>query len=356
MSIPETFKAAVISDAGAPITIADRSLAPLESGEVAIKITATAINPVDWKMRDWNWITEYPAVLGSDAAGEIAAVGPNVSGFSVGDRVFFQGIVGKYNYSTFQQFAKMPAELLGKTPGSISDDQAAGISLASIGVVTAYYDKTGHGLPAPWDKDGDKVGSGKSIIILGGSSSVGQYAIQYARLSGYDNIITNSSTAHIEYLKGLGAHVVLDRSKQSSLDDFKSAVGDLPLDFVFDTISAKETQVQGVQILQAIHNIDASHVITLLPVEAEAKKLGESQEPKVNIEEIMAVGSLPGLRHISEPLFKHLGGEDGYIAKGAFVPNRPVVIPGGLNGLADALQKSKDGVSGQKIIIRPHDE
>jgi NADPH:quinone reductase-like Zn-dependent oxidoreductase len=293
-------------------------------------------------------------VLGSDGAGEIAEVGPDVEGFSVGDRVFFQGIIGKYDYSTFQQYAKIPAALVAKTPGNLSDDEAAGIMVATLAVVVAFYDTTGHALAAPWDKDGGKAGSGKGIVILGGSSSVGQYAIQFARLSGYEKIITNSSASHVDFLKSLGAHVVLDRSTQSSPEDFKAALGQLPLDFVFDSISEKDTQALGVQILHAT-NTDNSHLITVQAVNAEAQKLGESQEPKVQVKQVLGLGSHPSLRYISEPLAKHLGGEDGYIAKGKFVPNRTVVVPGGLNGLENALDKNEKGVSGEKVVIRPND-
>ncbi|KUI58304.1 hypothetical protein VP1G_05590 [Cytospora mali] len=355
MSIPQSFKAAIVPEPGAKHIVTDRFLSPLESGEVGIKITATAINPVDWKIRDYKFfIKDYPAVLGSDAAGEIAAVGPDVTGFSVGDRVFFQGIISKYDSSTFQQYAKIPAALVAKTPKNITDEEAGGISLATVAGVTALYDKTGHGLKAPWDEGGNQAGKGKAIVIIGGSSSVGQYAIQLAKLSGFEKIITNSSAKHLDFLKSLGADVVLDRAQKNSPEDFKDAVGDLPLAFVFDTISEKDTQIQGVKILGATKT-ENSHVIVVQGVNAEAADLGQSQEPKVVVKQVLGLGSSPALRYLSEPLVKHLGGEDGYIAKGSFVPNRPLVIDGGLNNIEEAFAKNKNGVSGVKVVIRPFD-
>lgn len=175
MSLPSSFKAAFISEKGAKATIAERSLPQLKTGEVAIKITATAINPVDWKIRDSGmFVKEWPLVLGSDAAGQVVALGPETSRFAVGDRVFFQGIIGQIDSSTFQQYCKMPEALLSKTPNNITDEEAAGIHLTTVAVVTGFYDKSGQGLAAPWDEGGDQVGKGKSIIIIGGSSSVGQ--------------------------------------------------------------------------------------------------------------------------------------------------------------------------------------
>lgn len=355
MSLPPAFKAAVVPEPGAQHTIADRSLSSLAAGEVAVKITATAINPVDWKIRDYKvFIKDYPAVLGSDAAGEIAAVGPDVTGLGLGDRVFFQGIIGNYDSSTFQQYAKIPAALVAKTPKKITDDEASGIMLATVAALTGFYDKTGHGLKAPWDEGGEQAGKGKAIVIIGGSSSVGQYAIQLAKISGFEKIITNSSAKHLDHLKSLGADVVLDRSKQNSPEDFKAAVDGLPLAFVFDSISEKDTQILGAKVLAATKT-EKGHVIVVQGANAEASELAQSLEPKVSVKQVMGLGSSPSLRYLSEPLAKHLGGEDGYIAQGRFVPNRALVVDGGLGNIEAALAKNKQGVSGEKVIIRPFD-
>ncbi|KAJ6127982.1 alcohol dehydrogenase [Penicillium samsonianum] len=357
MAIPLSFEAATVKEPKTQNTISGRFLNIVESDEVGIKITATAVNPVDWKMRDYDaFLPAYPAILGSDAAGTIAAVGANVSGFEIGDRVFFQGIIGNYDSSTFQQYCKMPAALVAKTPNNISDDQAAGISLATMAAVTAFYDTQGHGMTAPWEKGGVVEGNGKAIVIIGGASSVGQYAIQLARLSGFERIITNASAVNHEFLKGLGAHVVLDRS-QSGPDDFAAAVGGLPLLFVFDAISMKSTQLLGVQILQATKT-ENSHLVTVYVVrpkaiDQDAAELGRSKEPKVGIKQILGIGSSPALRYLSVPLFRNLGGEDGYIGKGLFTPNRPRLVLGGLSAVEEALALNKQGVSGKKVVFRP---
>ncbi|RAL02633.1 zinc-binding alcohol dehydrogenase family protein [Aspergillus ibericus CBS 121593] len=354
MSIPTTFKAAVVPEPHAQHTIADRSLPPLDPNQVAIKITATAVNPVDWKIRDYNvFLKEYPAVLGSDAAGEIVATGSNVTSHAVGDRVFFQGIIGNYPASTFQQYCIMPAELVSKTPANISDDQAAGISLASIAVVTGFYDQTGHAIaPTPWAEGGSEAGKGKAIAIIGGASSVGQYAIQFARLSGFERIITNASAAHHGFLKSLGAHVVLDR-KSATAEDFVAAAGELPVSYVYDAISVKETQKLGVEIGQVSRV--ATRVVTVQLVDTDAVQLGQTQEHKVEVKQILGLGSSSALRHLSEPFAKAIGGEEGWIAKGLFVPNRVRLIAGGLGAVEEALKTNKDGVSGEKVVFRPND-
>ena len=357
MSVPSSHKAATVLEAKAKHTITNRTTPSPKPDEVLIKILATAINPIDWKIRDFNIAPflekpPYPALLGSDASGEIAATGDDVKDFQVGERVFFQGIVGNYDSCTFQQYCKIPASLVGKTPKNTSDDAAAGISLCVLAVVTGLYDRTGQGIsPPPWKSGGETVGQGKAAIILGGSSSVGQYAIQFARLSGFERIITNSSPQHIDHLKSLGATDVLKRS-ETTAQAFKDAAGNLEVAFVQDAISTEDTQMLGVEILRLF---DGGNVVTVLPAKDKAKKFGEEKGQKpVDVKEVVGIGSRSELRHVSEPVMKALGGEDGWIARGKFFANRPQLVPGGLGGIEEGLEKSKKGVSGVKLIVRPH--
>ncbi|KAG9204924.1 hypothetical protein G6514_009380 [Epicoccum nigrum] len=359
MAIPSAFLGCEVLTPKAKISLVQRTLPALEANEVGIKITATAINPVDHKMRDNDaFIEKYPAVLGSDAAGVVVAIGSGVKRLSVGDRVFFQGIIGNYDSSTFQQYCKMPAELVSKTPENISDEEASGIMLAAMAVVTAFYAEEGHGMLPPWKEGGRNIGKGKSIVIIGGASSVGQYAIQMARLSGYERVITNASPSNHDFLKSIGAHVVLDRSSSTPVA-FLDETGGLALDFIFDTISAPATQKLGIEILQKA-NAAGSHLVTVHTVvpdvpDPEAKALGQSQDPPIEIKQILGIGSWPALRPLSEPLARVLGGPDGYIAEGLFIPNRSQIVPGGLAATEEAMRLSKDGVSGRKVIICPHE-
>jgi NADPH:quinone reductase-like Zn-dependent oxidoreductase len=360
MPLPSTFQGCEVPKPKAQLSLVQRSISALEPKEVGIKITATAINPVDHKMRDHDaFIQEYPAVLGSDAAGIVVAVGADVEALQCGDRVFFQGIIGNYDSSTFQQYCKMPAELVSKTPENTSDEEAAGIMLATMAVVTAFYAKEGHGMIPPWKEGGQNVGQGRSIVIIGGASSVGQYAIQLARLSGYEKIVTNASSNNHDFLKRLGAHVVLDRSTTTP-DAVCEAIGDLSLDFVFDAISAPATQKLGIQVSRLAKS-SSDHMVTVHVVvpevpDPEAKALGQSGEKFIEIRQILGIGSSSALRYLSEPLAKCLGGHDGYIAQGLYSPNRPHVVSGGLAAIEEALSLNKTGVSGRKVVVRPHDQ
>ncbi|KAH7407256.1 putative alcohol dehydrogenase [Cadophora sp. MPI-SDFR-AT-0126] len=361
MSSPTNFTAAVLLSPKARHTIQTRSLPELKPGEVGIKIDATAINPVDWKMRDYDlFLPGYPTILGSDASGTIVSLGSSVANFSIGDRVFFQGILGTPQSSTFQQYCVMPSSLIAPIPSNTSFEAAAGVSLATMAVAIAFYHTIGYGMAPPWSTGGSEVGKGKAVVILGGASSVGQYAVQLARLSGFEKIVTNSGSENIEMVEKLGADVVLNRTI-SGVKEFADAVGDTELAFVFDAISAPATQRLGVEILQeAKKRSEDACLVTLHTVhpdhpDMEAVKLGREGEVKVDIRQVLGLGSQKDLRYLSEPLMKALGGNEGWIAKGKFVPNRVRVVEGGLTKVDDALDLNKAGVSGVKVVIRPWD-
>lgn len=370
--VPASFKAATLPSPLGRHTVSERALAPLEPGEVAIKITATAINPVDWKIRDQGILigtdpAKFPAVLGSDAAGEVVAVGAGAEDrFSVGDRVFFQGILTRYDYCTFQQYCKMPAELVSHTPRGTSDEEAAGVQLALMAVVTGFYHEMGRALaPGPWDVagGGGDVGRGRAVVVLGGSSSVGQYAVQMARLSGFDRIVTNASAPHADHLRALGAHVVLDRRARPRAEDFREALGGARLDFVWDAIAEKETGRLGIEILRLAEVVGERQLVCVwnpndnpdptTGAYPEVIEFGQAAEPKVAVRQILGLGSGPGHRYVSEPVVKAVGGEDGWIARGLLKPNRPLVVEGGLEAVDKALDMNKEGVSGQKVVVKP---
>ncbi|KAK2069888.1 hypothetical protein P8C59_004432 [Phyllachora maydis] len=356
-SIPESWTAATVPTPKAACTLTRASLSPpLGDAEVLIKITATAINPVDWKMRDRAmFLPSYPAILGSDAAGTVAAAGSAVTHLHPGDRVFFQGIIGQYASCTFQQYCRMPATLVARTPPNVSDDAAAGLSLATVCAATALYSPAGLGLPPPWAPGGAHAGRGRAVVVLGGASSVGQYAVQLARLSGFGRIVTSASPHHAELLRALGAHVVLDRRAHGGAEDFAKALEGAPLALVLDAVSLGTTQRLGVEIVRAAARELGAPVVVVQAPDEGATRLGEEAEPKVQVKMVMGMGSHADLRPLAEGLFGFLGGEAGVLAKGELVSNRPEVVPGGLGAVEAAMAKNRDGVSGVKVVIRPHE-
>ncbi|KAJ7442698.1 chaperonin 10-like protein, partial [Mycena galericulata] len=202
-------KALIIKEAGAPFTLnTDFPIPKPGKGELLIKIKAAALNPVDWKQQKYNFfISAYPAVLGFDIAGDVAELGEGVTGYAKGDKVFTLGFVSN-DTSSFQEYAVIPADII---PANIDYGQAATIPLgyvtAAVGLLAAQ--PVGAGLNPTFDP---KVSfAGQPAFVFGGSSSVGQYAIQILKSLGYSTIITYASAKHTAHLKSLGATHVIDR-------------------------------------------------------------------------------------------------------------------------------------------------
>lgn len=378
MSVPATFAAAYTPAPSTPsspttITTTQSFTTPLSPGDITVRITATAINPVDWKFRDSPSLTPYipiwPTILGSDAAGEVVQVGADFTDkFSVGDRVWFQGIYGKPETCTFQQYCRVPAHLVGKVPskkeeeGGFTDDEAASLSLGSITATVGIYHSTGRGVvPAPWSEGGSHAGKGKAVVILGGSTSVGQYAVQLARLSGYDRIVVSAVPKHEVMLKGLGASVVVGRhswagGEDGNAQDFVDAIGnDLELDWVYDCVTLDRAQEFGVRIVQAAQKVtDGVMVVSANQVEdsAVAARRAGTKKREVKVQGIFALGYHPDYRYVTEPMYANISK---WLVSGEFVPNKVQVMPGGLKALNEAMDLNKNGVSGVKVIVRPQE-
>lgn len=164
--------------------------------------------------------------------------------------------------ATFQQYALVPAAILAKIPSSLSFDEAStlplGLATAALGLYNRP-DAGGIGLTPGWIPEGRNKYQGQPIVILGGSSSVGQFTLQVARLSGFSPIITTASLKHAEFLKSLGATHVVDRSITDPADKIKSILPDGTTGIVYDAISVPDTQKIALEVLKP----DGSLLLTL---------------------------------------------------------------------------------------------
>ena len=88
-SVPSTAKALLIPRKQAEFIIGDVEVRKPQTGEILIRIHATSLNPIDWKVHKWGIsVGEYPVILGNDIAGEVAELGEGVTDFEIGDRVY----------------------------------------------------------------------------------------------------------------------------------------------------------------------------------------------------------------------------------------------------------------------------
>ncbi|CUA71688.1 hypothetical protein RSOLAG22IIIB_04734 [Rhizoctonia solani] len=187
--------------------------------------------------------------------------------------------------------------------------------------------------------------SGKSILILGGSSSVGQFAIQFARLAGFSTIVTTASSQHADFLKSLGATHLFDRNVD--VKTIQSAF-ETPVSFVFDTVGTETTQLLAFDVLTTPSLVPGARLSLLLtPVDSLKEK---NSGDKVNVDHVF--GSSYVFRDLSIPFWQKI---EEWVKNGEIVPNRVQLVNGGLAGVPEALDLSRKGVSGVKIVVRPQE-
>ncbi|KAH9894859.1 GroES-like protein [Cubamyces lactineus] len=352
MSTGKTQKALLLPSEGAQWQLGESPIPSPGPKDVIVKIAATALNPVDWKVRTITFlISGYPFIGGSDAAGTIEEVGSEVSNFTKGDKVLFQGWVENPK-GTFHEYAVVPAEIVAKVPDNITLDQAASVPLGLATVVTTLYNHDPNSgtadLPAPWEEGGTTACSGKPVFILGGASSVGQYAIQMAKLSGFSPIITTASLHNETLLRSLGASHVLDRSLPPAeiKNEILKITKGKPIDLVYDAISLADTEPLAYDVLAP-----GGVLVIVLPdvIPAEFKKEGDNKKV------VLAMGNvhMPQNRKVGADLYAHL---TEWLRTGKVVPNRIELLPNGLAGIPAGLERLENNkVSGTKLIVRPQE-
>lgn len=226
-------KVIAIDQYGGKEQLKERDLEKPVPGEnqVVVKLHATSINPIDWKLREGYLKTmlpfEFPIILGWDAAGIIDSVGPNVQDWKAGERVFARPETT--NRGTYAEFTVVDSKLLAKIPENISFEEAACVPLAGL---TAWQCLFNFG----------EVKAGDKVLIHAGAGGVGTFAIQFAKAKGAF-VATTAGVHNIEFLKSLGADVVINYKTQ----DFAAELRDY--DFVLDSMGG-EIQEKSFSVLK----------------------------------------------------------------------------------------------------------
>lgn len=175
-------------------------------GEVLIRVHAAGLNPVDYKMRDGKMRViarpQLPRVAGSELSGVVEAVGPDVTHFSEGDRVFAR--VDKMKLGAFADYVAVHEELVATIPNGLDFEQAAGLPLAGLTALQALRDELA-------------VTAGDRVFISGGAGGVGTLAIQLAKWMGAE-VATTASPRGESLVRSLGADHVIDYTQQRFKD------------------------------------------------------------------------------------------------------------------------------------------
>lgn len=200
------------------------------AGQVLVEIHASGVNPIDYKIRLGEApyaMPELPAVLGTDMAGVVVAVGEGVERFNVGDEVY--GLTGGVRglQGTLAQYAAVDVDLLALKPRNLSLREAAAIPLT---LLTAW-----EGLV-----DNARVKPGQNILVQGGAGGVGSMVVQLAKALGA-NVWATGSTAKQSLIAQLGA-TPLDYRALSAQEIVNNCTAGAGFDIVYDTVGGKVLQ------------------------------------------------------------------------------------------------------------------
>lgn len=242
----ETMKAMVYREYGPPsvLHLEDIPVPNPKADEVLIKVRATTVTTGDVNLRGFKFVPSglkslarlalgiskpNKTILGTEVAGDVIAVGSNVTRFKAGDAIFG---IGSSQLGAYAEYVCRKAEgSLALKPKHLSYEEATAIP---FGAGTALY----------FLKQLGKVQAGQQVLINGGSGGVGNYAVQIAAALGAE-VTGVCSTRNVEFVKSMGAQKVIDYSKQ----DFSQQTA--TYDFILDTVVGKMTYAQCKNALKA---------------------------------------------------------------------------------------------------------
>jgi NADPH:quinone reductase-like Zn-dependent oxidoreductase len=189
---------------------------------VLVRVRAASANPYDWHfMRGkplfaramFGWLRPKAHGLGADLAGEVEAVGKDVTRFRPGDSVFGEGA------GAFAEYACVPERWLAPKPANLTFEQAAAVPMAAVTALQGLRDK-------------GKIQAGQKVLVLGASGGVGTFAVQIAKSFGAE-VTGVCSTRNVERVHSIGADYVIDYTR----DDFTR--GTTRYDLMLDTVGSR---------------------------------------------------------------------------------------------------------------------
>ncbi|MCU1487509.1 MAG: NAD(P)-dependent alcohol dehydrogenase [Actinomycetia bacterium] len=191
---------------GAPddvLALADVDDPTIADDQVLVQVHAASVNPVDWHLvRGTPYLARLKFGLrrpkvripGSDVAGTVRAIGPNVTSVQVGDEVF--GTSFLRGFGAFAELVPLPEQLVARKPERLTFEHAAALPLAASTALQALRD---HG----------RIAAGQRVLVVGASGGVGTFAVQLAKSFGAE-VTAVCSTRNLELVRSLGADHVLD--------------------------------------------------------------------------------------------------------------------------------------------------
>lgn len=202
----------------------DAPLPLLKPDDLLIRVRAAAVNPVDWKIRE-GWLQGFlkhqlPLTLGWDVAGEVVEVGPEATGFQIGDAIYARPDIERDG--SYAQYIAVKASDAAHKPATLDDLHAAAVPLAAL---TAWQSLV----------DAAQLQAGQTVLIHAAAGGVGSFAVQLAKARGA-RVIATASAVNTGIVAELGADQFIDYTQTR----FENVARDV--DVVFDTVGGAVQQ------------------------------------------------------------------------------------------------------------------
>lgn len=317
--------------------------------EILIENKYIGLNPVDWKGKKYRFgVYSFPWIQGRESSGIVSKLGSKVTNLSKGDKVF----VASTSYrdlrtSTFQNYTIFDSRLVWKVPENISLVESCTIG---VGLITAgsVIEELNVNLFDHEEFDKAKLlHQRENLLIWGGSTGVGAYIIQLAKVAGFKKIITVATLKHSEFLHKIGATHVLDRfkSKEELIKELKEIVPD-GLQIGIDVVG-KETTDTVIELLNVNKKEDEKKTFVGV-VTKPSKTLDSKLLENIETKEVLI-----------KRFHENLGFGENLVSKtwellsdGKIRPQRNLKVYKGFKGLLDGLKDlEKYGASNEKYIV-----
>ncbi|KAG8422793.1 hypothetical protein J3459_010044 [Metarhizium acridum] len=292
-------------------------------------------------------ILDWPAVLGSDFCAQVIETGPECTKLKKGDYVYGVCRLGQRAYSPFQETFLVDEDLVLKVEGALTPAQASTIAVGALTSAFGIIVGAKVPLPAPGTKVPERD---EWLIVLGGSGTVGHYAIQIARLCGY-KVAASCSAPNKSIVMSLGAQAAFNNraTPEEQAAEVKSITGG-KYSIVFDAsalsheaaakmLEATTAGPKYYTTAEANHHDMPAGVTSYYVLIA---KLGQDDE----------LG-----RHVSEETKRMIPSLQAHVASGALTPLEHEVYSGtGFESLIKALDDFGEGRTKGKIVVRLQEE
>jgi NADPH:quinone reductase-like Zn-dependent oxidoreductase len=187
-------------------------------GQILIEVAASSVNPIDWKLHSGmlRWIrpVRFPSTPCFDFAGEVKALGGQVSGFHLGDRVF--GMLPPQAFGAAAECLVVDQAYAAPLPVGLGFQEAAGLPLAGMTALQAL-------------RVLGRLGAQHSVLVIGAAGGVGHYAVQIAKAMGA-RVTGVCGPRNLDLVRSLGADEIIDYTRAAGKPPAAS------FDLILDTV------------------------------------------------------------------------------------------------------------------------